>query len=188
MNPFGLDVTALLVWGVVAHLVADWLLQSDWMAANKAKRRELHAERWGGMGHRGYASVWWDRHPAALVHAGLHGVALAFVFGWLAAALAVVHLVIDTRGPVARWARLIRQTPPVAPVWAFRHGWRGHIVDLRAEPKAEAELRDHADGEPGSRESQGLLVDMGLLVRVNVDQVFHVVTIASAALLVGALS
>lgn len=80
----------LLVWGIVAHLVADWPLQNDWMARNKANLR----------------------HPAGYVHAGIHGVLLALVFGWVAVPLAVAHLLIDTRKPVVWWSRLVRQTQP----------------------------------------------------------------------------
>lgn len=84
------ETTELLVWGIVAHLIADWLLQNEWMATNKVSLR----------------------HPAAYVHAGIHGVALALVFGWVAIPLAVSHLLIDTRKPVVAWSRLIRQTQP----------------------------------------------------------------------------
>jgi hypothetical protein len=90
MNPWGLDASGLMIWGMVAHLVADWLCQNDWMAVNKANLR----------------------HPAGWVHAAIHGVALALVFGWVAAPLAVAHLLIDTRKPVAWWSRAIRQTQP----------------------------------------------------------------------------
>lgn len=30
----------LLIWGLVVHLAVDWLGQNEWMAVNKAKRRE----------------------------------------------------------------------------------------------------------------------------------------------------
>lgn len=91
MNPFGLDTTGLMVWGLVAHLVADWLLQNDWMARNKASLR----------------------HPAAWVHAGIHTAFLAFIFGALPGwVLGMAHLLIDTRKPVEWWSRLIRQTQP----------------------------------------------------------------------------
>lgn len=90
MNPFGLDASGLLVWGIVAHLIADWPLQNDWMASNKA----------------------YLDHPAGYVHAGIHAVLLALVFGWVAAPLAVTHFVIDTRVPVAWWSKLVRQTQP----------------------------------------------------------------------------
>ena len=85
-----MDATDLLVWGIVAHLVCDWLLQNEWMAVNKVSLR----------------------HPAAYVHAGIHGIGLALVFGWIAIPLAVSHLLIDTRKPVAWWSRTIRQTQP----------------------------------------------------------------------------
>ncbi len=79
----------LVVWGTVIHLVVDWLFQNDWIADNKANLR----------------------HPAGYVHAGLHGVGLLLVFPPLAAlALAVVHLLIDTRKPLELWSRVIGQT------------------------------------------------------------------------------
>jgi Protein of unknown function (DUF3307) len=90
MNPFDLSATGLMVWGLVCHLVADWPLQNDWMASHKADLR----------------------HPAGYVHAGIHGSLLALVFGWVAAPLALAHLIIDTRVPVAWWSRLVGQTQP----------------------------------------------------------------------------
>lgn len=80
-----------MVWGLVAHLIADWPLQNDWMARNKAN-----------LGH-----------PAGWVHAAIHGALLALVFGWVALPLAVAHLLIDTRKPVVWWSRLVRQTQPM---------------------------------------------------------------------------
>jgi hypothetical protein len=80
----------LLIWGIVAHLIADWPLQNDWMANNKAK-----------LGH-----------PAGVVHAGIHGIALALVFAWIAIPLAITHYLIDLRKPVQWWSRLVRQTQP----------------------------------------------------------------------------
>ncbi len=126
----------LLIWGIVAHLIADWPLQNDWMAKNKASLR----------------------HPAGYVHAGIHGALLALVFGWVAAPLAVAHLLIDTRKPVVWLSQLVRQTQP-GPV-AF--------------------VRD-ANGADGP-----LLVDVGLMVRFWTDQVWHIACIAVAALAVGA--
>ena len=80
-----------MVWGVVIHLVIDWLAQNEWMAVNKANLR----------------------HPAGYVHAGLHGAAQLSIFPWPAAlVIGVTHLLIDTRKPVAWWSRLIRQTQP----------------------------------------------------------------------------
>lgn len=78
-----------LLWGFVAHLIADWLFQSDWMAANKSK----------------------PGHPAGIVHAAFHVVALAFVFPmrW-ALLLGVVHYVIDLRFILRWWRSFYRQT------------------------------------------------------------------------------
>lgn len=140
MNPLELDATGLLLWGLVAHLVADWLLQNEWMAVNKP-------------------NLW---HPAGYVHAGIHAVAMAPVFGLVSLLLAVVHLLVDTRVPVAWWSRLMRQTMPTARVvWA----------------------RDASDD---GRAIKAPLFDLGMLVRMANDQVWHVVAIAVAALAVAA--
>lgn len=79
----------LLIWGIVAHLVGDWLLQNHWMATYKTDLL----------------------HPAAWVHSGIHWLLLLPVFGWQAAAvLFVSHILIDTRKPLIWWRGLIRQT------------------------------------------------------------------------------
>lgn len=81
--------TQLLVWGIVMHLVIDWLLQNDWQARNKPNLL----------------------HPAAYVHSGIHLVGLLFIFPWHAAlVIAITHLLIDTRKPLAWWRRFFRQT------------------------------------------------------------------------------
>ena len=75
--------------GIVAYLVADWLLQNDWMARNKPSLK----------------------HPASWVHAGIHAALLGLALGWQAGlVLAVVHLLIDTRVPTRWWQKTIRQT------------------------------------------------------------------------------
>jgi hypothetical protein len=87
----------LVVWGLVAHLIADWPLQSDWMARNKA-----WPWRWSILGLL-----------PAFTHAGIHAVALGVVFGyWPGMALGLAHLLIDTRVPVAWFSKVMRQTPP----------------------------------------------------------------------------
>ncbi len=74
---------------LIAHLVADWLLQNDWMAKNKTRLV----------------------HPAAWVHFSIHAVLLGFTLGWQAGlALGVMHLLIDTRVPLNWWRRVFRQT------------------------------------------------------------------------------
>ncbi len=84
-----MSATDLLAWGLIAHLIADWLLQNEWMALGKVSLR----------------------HPAAYVHSGIHLVALGCVFTWpFAVALATTHILIDTRVPLAWWRRTFRQT------------------------------------------------------------------------------
>jgi len=74
---------------VVAHLIADWILQNSWMAQNKISLR----------------------HPAAWTHAGIHAVCLGLVLGWPGGiVLGVVHLLIDTRVPVAWWIRVFKKS------------------------------------------------------------------------------
>jgi hypothetical protein len=74
---------------LVLHLIGDWLLQNDWMARCKSNLR----------------------HPAAWVHAGIHGVLLGLVLGWRGGlVLGVVHMLVDTRAPQRWWSRVFRQT------------------------------------------------------------------------------
>lgn len=74
--------------GLIAHLVADWLLQNDWMAVHK---RNL-------------------AHPAGWVHASIHGLLLGWALGWPAGlALGALHLWIDTGRPVDWWLRVVKK-------------------------------------------------------------------------------
>lgn len=75
--------------GLVAHLIADWLLQNDWMAANKMNLK----------------------HPASWTHAGIQAIAMTLALGWQAGiVLGIVHLLIDTRIPLQWWQRTFKQT------------------------------------------------------------------------------
>jgi hypothetical protein len=75
MNP-SKHATTLLIWGIVIHLFCDWILQNQWMAENKMSLK----------------------HPAAYVHSGIHLAGLLLIFPWYAAvAIAITHLLIDTR-------------------------------------------------------------------------------------------
>ncbi len=168
MNPFELSSSDLLVWGIVLHLIADWPLQNDWMANNKALRRTPRLRRGDGMltPPRLYQPTprWWDRHPAAYVHASIHGVLLALVFGWLALPLALLHLLIDTRVPVVWWSQLVKQTQP-----------KGQQTFVFPEDI-------QATNQVGFRE-RSMLYDVGLEVRFWTDQVFHIVCVALFALI-----
>lgn len=80
--------TQRLVWGIVAHLIADWLFQNDWMAKNKHK--------FGA---------------AMLVHGAIHGMWLAAFFSkWAVVALIVLHMLVDTRIPLQKWQGWLHQT------------------------------------------------------------------------------
>lgn len=75
---------------LVAHLVADWLLQNSWMARHK-----------GGL-----------LHPAAWVHASIHGLCLGLALDVAAGVfLGLLHMLIDTRRPLRWWMRHIKSTP-----------------------------------------------------------------------------
>ena len=115
-----------------------------------------------------YDSHWWDRHPAAYVHAGMHGAAQLLVFPWWAAlAIGITHLLIDTRVPVAWWSKLIRQTQPEG----------AHLRLALYE----------ADDDPKAPTFKGGPVfDIGADVRIWADQVWHIGVIALLALLVAA--
>lgn len=165
MNPWHLSASDLLIWGVVLHLIADWPLQNDWMANHKMNRRVRKMQHGDGImtPPRPYQPPdrWWDRHPAAYVHAGIHLVFLALVFGWAAIPLAIVHLIIDTRAPVVWWSKLVGQTQPKA-----------DLVDV-----------GYTGGEYYKAELVHLY-DVGTEVRFWTDQVFHITCVAIAALLI----
>jgi len=73
---------------VVAHLVADWLLQNDWMAMHKAKLL----------------------HPAGWLHASVHVVLLGLALGWLGGlVLGFLHLLIDTGKPIDWWVKVFKK-------------------------------------------------------------------------------
>jgi len=75
--------------GLIAHLIADWFLQNDWMANNKMKLT----------------------HPASWVHSGIQAIALTLALGWEAGlVLGIIHLFIDTRIPLHWWKHFFRQT------------------------------------------------------------------------------
>jgi hypothetical protein len=83
------SITIILVWSLVAHLVADWLLQNDWMAKNKSNLS----------------------HPAAYVHGLIHMLCLLIILPlWAALIVAIIHVLIDTRKPLLWWSRFYRQT------------------------------------------------------------------------------
>jgi hypothetical protein len=181
MNPWHLNASELMIWGLVAHLIADWPLQNEWMALNKMKRgRRVHAYHEGNCLECGYR--WHDpsthhrcrevrgpigiiwRHPAAYTHALIHYALLYIVFGWVAGYLAIAHLIIDCRWPVAKWSQFIKQT----------------------QPQGTAMSRTQRT-EDGSATWSIPVVDIGLEVRFWNDQVFHIICIAVAALIVGSV-
>ncbi len=94
--------------GLVAHLVADWLLQNDWMALNKTKLR----------------------HPAGWVHAGIHAICLGLALGLVAGVvLGVVHLILDTRLPLDWWIRAFKKSDqaPEAQLIAI---WTDQVIHI----------------------------------------------------------
>jgi hypothetical protein len=99
--------------GLIAHLVADWILQNNWMACHKTNLR----------------------HPAAWTHAGIHGLCLTLALGWVAGlVLGLVHLLIDTRVPVTFWMRHFKQctNAPNADPIAIWLDQTLHIVSIAA--------------------------------------------------------
>lgn len=83
------SATDYLVWGIVIHLIVDWLFQNHWMATYKASLK----------------------HPAAWVHSGLHTAAMLLIFPLpIALAIGAAHILIDTRKPLIWWRRFYRQT------------------------------------------------------------------------------
>ena len=93
---------------LVAHLVADWLLQNDWMAHHKARLS----------------------HPAAWVHGLVHALALTWALNWRAGlVLGLLHVLIDTRVPLAWWIRSFKHSE-AAPDAASIAMWTDQSVHL----------------------------------------------------------
>lgn len=126
-----------MIWGLVLHLIADWILQNDWLSRNKVK----------------------VFHPAGYIHAAIHVFCLSFVFGWAAFAIGFAHLLIDFRKPVQWWSKLVRQTQPKNRIYYQRFNTWQTTEEIP-------------------------LYDLGLEVRIWTDQVFHIICVAVAALLV----
>ena len=73
---------------LMLHLIADWLLQNEWMSVNKVRLA----------------------HPAAWVHGAIHAVLLGLVFGWMGGlVLGLVHMVVDTRVPIRWWVKYFKR-------------------------------------------------------------------------------
>ncbi|MEZ4680331.1 MAG: DUF3307 domain-containing protein [Caldilineaceae bacterium] len=95
------QATNYLLWGIIVHLIADWLFQTNWMALHKSKLR----------------------HPASWVHSGIHSAGLCLVFAWpVALLIGITHLLIDTRKPLLWWMRVVKQMPlhdrsPTVEIW-----------------------------------------------------------------------
>jgi hypothetical protein len=96
--------------GLIAHLVADWLLQNDWMALNK---RNL-------------------RHPAGWVHASIHGLLLGLAIGWMGGlVLGALHLVVDTGWPVNWWIRVFKKCERTPQLDLVRI-WTDQVIHITA--------------------------------------------------------
>ncbi len=74
---------------IAAHLIADWLFQSEWMALNKTN----------------------PTHPAGWIHAGIHIAFLRLVLPWkYAFFVGIIHFVIDLRFILQWWRKIYGQT------------------------------------------------------------------------------
>jgi hypothetical protein len=161
---------------MVLHLVVDWLGQNDWIAVNKVNLR----------------------HPAGWVHGLMHGAVQLLVFPWWAAlAIGACHVAIDTRRPVAWWSRLIRQTQPralraVSPDAASPEGrpykmdFDGFAWQIQSAPRDRTEALEQQldDLRRDMVEWTVPVYDLGTEVRIWSDQVWHIATVALAAVLV----
>jgi len=101
--------TNVLVWGLVTHVVADWFLQTDWMARHKSNLR----------------------HPAGWVHSGIHTACLLWLLPWhLALLVGVSHLLIDTRIPLRWWMGVVKGIPPASPVYDDLVIWMDQMLHV----------------------------------------------------------
>jgi uncharacterized protein DUF3307 len=128
--------TDRLLWGILAHLGADWLLQNAYMADNKAT-----------LGH-----------PAGILHAAIHTLALAAVFPRrVALFLGIVHYLIDLRFLLRWWRETFRQTTtgPAALHVAIWQDQVCHMLTLAVAARivASSDKRHASDKRCKSRRS-----------------------------------
>lgn len=94
--------------GIIAHLAADWVLQTDWMARNKTSLL----------------------HPSAWTHGAIQGLCLGLALGWQAGlVLGFVHMLQDTRVPVAWWMRVFKRCDK-APEAGFIGLWLDQAIHI----------------------------------------------------------
>ena len=94
--------------GLVAHLIADWPLQTQWMVMNKCSLR----------------------HPAAWVHGGIHALLLGVALGWQAGlVLGLLHVLVDTRVAVHWWQKHVQQTVD-GPTVLHTRIWTDQVVHI----------------------------------------------------------
>jgi hypothetical protein len=90
-------------------LIADWPLQSRWMAENKTNLL----------------------HPAAWAHGGVHFVAMLLVFHpAVAAGIAISHILIDTRIPFNWWLKVYLKTDEETPIFQHVAIWVDQVMHI----------------------------------------------------------
>jgi hypothetical protein len=100
--------TDLLVWGAAVHMAVDWLTQNEWIAENK---------------HR-------VGHPSGYLHATSHAAGQALVFPPpYAAALGVLHMIVDTREPMKLWGKIVSQPDDGATAVSVQI-WRDQVAHV----------------------------------------------------------
>lgn len=80
----------LFIQLIVAHLIADWIFQNDWIARYKPN----------------------PTHPAFYIHGIIHFIVMGMITEQVMFPLIIVsiHMLIDTRIPLKWWMRLYRHT------------------------------------------------------------------------------
>lgn len=91
-------------WLLIGHLVGDWLLQNDWMAANKQRQLVTQA----GMVHFAIYTA----SLVAAMYIAMRGTLQAAPAQYLLFALVIFvsHWLIDATALAKRWARLTGQS------------------------------------------------------------------------------
>ena len=96
----------LLIWGILLHLIVDWLFQDEWTAIHKTNLKS----------------------PAGWIHASLHTLAMFLVFPMgVALAIGIAHLIIDTRKPLQWWANIVK-VPKQGEIGLHIAIWRDQVL------------------------------------------------------------